>query len=112
MLTNSPDRLATMGVKPEDVEPELKAIYAEVKDKGPGGHILTGPIYVEGAEIGDTLEVQIQSIKLAIPYAYTGFSPRGGLLPDDFPRAKTKIIPLDEKRMVAKFGEGIEIPLK
>ena len=40
LLTNSPDRLAAAGVKPEEIEAELKAIYAEVKDKGPGGHIL------------------------------------------------------------------------
>src|SRR5215831_20440509 len=63
MLTNSPDRLASAGVKPEEIEKELKAIYAEVKDKGPGGHILTGPIFVEGAEPGDTLEVRIVNIK-------------------------------------------------
>ncbi len=70
MLTNSPERLAAAGVKAEDIEPELKAIYAEVKDKGPGGHILTGPIFVEGAEPGDTLEVRILGIKYSIPYAY------------------------------------------
>ena len=44
MLTNSPDRLAAAGVAADEIEPELRAIYAEVKDKGPGGHILTGPI--------------------------------------------------------------------
>ena len=27
--------------------------------RGPGGHILTGPVYVEGAEPGDVLEVKI-----------------------------------------------------
>ena len=52
LTTSSPTSLANLGVKPEDIEPELKAIYAEVKDKGPGGHILTGPIYIEGAEPG------------------------------------------------------------
>src|SRR5260370_22377492 len=55
MITNNPDRLMAAGVKLEQVEAELKAITAEVKDKGPGGHILTGPIFVEGAEPGDTL---------------------------------------------------------
>ena len=66
LTTCSPTSLANAGVKPEDIEPELKAIYAEVKDKGPGGHILTGPIYIEGAEPGDALEVRIQKIQLAI----------------------------------------------
>ena len=113
MLTNSPERLAAAGVKAEDIEAELKAIYAEVKDKGPGGHILTGPIFVEGAEPGDTLEVRILSIKYSIPYATTvsGLS-SGVLTAEDFPQGATKIIPLDTKRNVAKFSDRIEIPLR
>ena len=106
MLTNSPERLAAAGVKAEDIEAELKAIYAEVKDKGPGGHILTGPIFVEGAEPGDTLEVRILNIKYSIPYAYNSFSPRSGVLTaEDFPKGAMKIIPLDTKRGVAKFSD-------
>ena len=113
MLTNSPDRLAAAGVKAEEIEAELKAIYAEVKDKGPGGHILTGPVFVEGAAPGDTLEVRIVNIKYSIPYAYNSFSPRSGVLtPEDFPTGSTKIIPLDTKRNVAKFSGNIEIPLR
>ena len=90
----------------------LRDIYRDVTDKGPGGHILTGPIYVENAEPGDTLEVRIQSIRLAIPYAYNAFRPGAGFLPDEFPYARIKIIPLDRDRMVARFSEKIEIPLK
>jgi len=113
MLTNSPERLAAAGVKDADIEPELKAIYAEVKDKGPGGHILTGPIFIEGAEPGDTLEVRILSIKYGIPYAYNSFSPRSGVLtPEDFPKGSMKIIPFDTQRNVAKFSDRIEIPLR
>jgi acetamidase/formamidase len=112
LVTNSPTGLEFAGVPPAQVEQALRDIYKEVTNRGPGGHILTGPIYVEGADRGDTLEVRIESIKLALPYAYNGFSPRGGFLPEDFPRRKTKIIPLDEKRMVARFAEGIEIPLR
>ena len=102
MLTNSPDRLISAGVKSEQVEPELKSIYAEVKDKGPGGHILTGPIFIEGAEPGDALEVRIQKIQYSIPYAYNSFSPRSGVLgPEDFEKGSMKIIPLDRERGVA-----------
>src|SRR3954454_24614596 len=96
MLTNSPDRLAGAGVADDKIEPALKAIYAEVKDKGPGGHILTGPIYLEGAEPGDTLEVRIRKIRISTPYATNGFSPQRGVLPaTDFQRGRTKLIPLD-----------------
>src|SRR5207245_6092434 len=111
LITSSPERLEKAGVPPEQVEQSLRDIYDQVKDKGPGGHILTGPIYIEGAEIGDVLEVKILAAKLAIPYAYNGFGPGRGFLPEDYPYPKMKIIPLDEKRMIARFAPGIEIPL-
>lgn len=110
-ITSSPTRLEQVGVKPSDVQSSLRAIYDSVKVRGPGGHILTGPIYVEGADSGDVLEVRIESIDLAIPYAYNGFGPRRGFLPEDYEHAKTKIIPLDREHMTAEFGPGITIPL-
>ncbi len=112
VLTSSPRRLEGAGVPPDQVEPSLRAIYKEVTDKGPGGHILTGPVYIEGAEPGDTLEVRIQSIRLAIPYAYNGFRPGSGFLPDEFPYSRMKIVPLDRDRMIARFSDRIEIPLR
>src|SRR3954453_12253667 len=113
LTTSSPTSLANNGVKPGDIQQELKTIYAEVKDKGPGGHILTGPIYVEGAEPGDTLEVRIQNIRIAVPYATNGFSPQRGVLPaTDFQRGRTKLIALDLQRNVARFAPDIEIPLR
>jgi acetamidase/formamidase len=111
LITSSPKRLEDAGVPPDQVEQSLRDITDQVKDKGPGGHILTGPVYIEGAEIGDVLEVKILAAKLAIPYAYNGFGPGRGFLPEDYPYPKMKIIPLDEKRMMAKFAPGIEIPL-
>jgi acetamidase/formamidase len=112
LITNSPEGLERALLPADQVEQALRDVFKEVTDKGPGGHILTGPIYVEGAEPGDTLEVRIRKINLALPYSYNAFSPRGGLLPEDFPRARTKIIPLDQKRMVARFAEGMEVPLR
>src|SRR5262249_46571327 len=112
LITSSPERLEAAGTPPDQIEQSLRDITREVKDKGPGGHILTGPIYVEGAEPGDVLEVRIKGIKLAIPYAYNAFGPGRGFLPDDFPYARMKIIPLDESRMIARFSDNIEIPLQ
>ncbi|HEV2388047.1 MAG TPA: acetamidase/formamidase family protein [Candidatus Acidoferrales bacterium] len=111
LITSSPTALEGAGVAPGAVEQSLRDIYDQVKDRGPGGHILTGPVYVEGAEPGDVLEVRIQSIRLAIPYAYNAFGPGRGFLPDDFPYSRMKIIPLDSQRMVAHFAPGIDIPL-
>jgi acetamidase/formamidase len=111
LLTSSPKALANASVPADQIEQSLRDIFDQVKDRGPGGHILTGPVYVEGAEPGDVLEVRIKAIQLAIPYAYNGFGPGRGFLPDDYPYGKMKIIPLDKERMVAHFAEGIEIPL-
>lgn len=111
LLTNSPTGLEKAGLPPEQVQQNLRDIYKEVTEKGPGGHILNGPVYIEEAEPGDTLEVRIQRIDLAIPYAYNAFGINRGFLPEDFPYRKMRIIPLDRDRMVAKFAPGIEIPL-
>lgn len=111
LITSTPTRLEGAGVRPDQIEPALRDIVSTVTNKGPGGHILTGPIFIEGAEPGDVLEVRIKSIRLAIPYAYTAFGPGRGFLPEDFPTSKMKIIPLDNKRMIGRFSDGIEIPL-
>src|SRR6185437_12290069 len=98
---------------PADVEKSLRAVFDGVpqSERGPGGHILTGPIAVEGAEPGDTLEVRILKIDLAIPYAYNGFRYGVGFLTDDFPYSKIKIVPLDREHMVGHFAPGIDVPL-
>ena len=113
LLTNSPTGLEKAGVAPADVQQSLRAVYDGVpqSDRGPGGHILTGPIAVAGAEPGDTLEVRILKIDLAIPYAYNGFRYGVGFLTDDFPYSRVKIVPLDGQRMVGHFGPGIDVPL-
>ena len=112
LLTNSPTGLQRAGVPPEKIQESLKSIVAEVTGdrRGPGGHILTGPVYVEGAEPGDGLEVNVLSIDLAIDYGYNGCS--GFLRENCDPAARTKIIPLDKKTMTAAFAPGIVIPLR
>jgi len=111
LLTNSPTGLEKAGVAPADVEQALRDVFAQVTDKGPGGHILNGPVYIEDAEPGDTLEIRIKKIDLAIPYAYNGFRYGAGLLTDDFPYSRIKIIPLDKKHMTAQFAPDVTIPL-
>src|SRR3954447_23666102 len=82
LLTNTPAGLTKAGVPDAKIQASLKSVVTEVTGdrKGPGGHILTGPVYVEGAEPGDVLEVKILSIDLALDYGYNGCS---GYLPDN-----------------------------
>ena len=74
LLTSTPDRLEKAGVPASEIQPSLRAIVEQVKDRGPGGHILTGPVFVNGAEPGDALEVKVLSIDLPIAYGYNGCS--------------------------------------
>jgi acetamidase/formamidase len=111
LLTNSPNGLQNAGVPPEKIQKSLRDVVAEVtgERRGPGGHILTGPVYVEGAEPGDTLEVKILAADLAIDYGYNGCS---GFVPANCDRSvKSKIIPLDKATMTGEFMPGIIIPL-
>ena len=111
LLTNTPAGLAKGGVPDNKIQASLKAIVDEVTGdrKGPGGHILTGPVYVEGAEPGDVLEVKILSILLPIDYGYNGCK---GFLPENCePDTPIKILNLDRSRMTAEFAPGIVLPL-
>ena len=108
-VSGNAKRLEAGGAK--GVPQSLYDINEKVTDRGPGGHILTGPVFIEGALPGDTLEVRIQKITLDVPFAYNAFRPGSGFLPDDFPYSRTKVIPLDRERMVAQFAPGVEVPL-
>ncbi|MEO7963012.1 MAG: acetamidase/formamidase family protein [Gemmatimonadaceae bacterium] len=110
LLTNTPSRLEAAGVAPADVEQSLRDVVSKVTDRGPGGHILTGPVYVEGADSGDVLEVKILSVDLPLKYGYNGCS---GFMREFCERSGgTRIIPIDRAKMIGHFGDGIDIPLK
>ena len=111
MLTNSPAGLERMGVKPEEIPQYLRDIVTQVTGdaRGPGGHILTGPIYVTGADSGDVLEVRIQSIALPIAYGYNGCS---GFIRELCEERGSRLILLDRERMTAEVAPGIVVPLR
>ncbi len=112
LLTNNPTGLQRAGVPDDKIQPSLKAIVAEVTGdrRGPGGHILTGPVYVEGAEPGDVLEVRVLSIDLPLDYGYNGCN---GFLPENCDRAvPSRIMPLDRRAMTSVYAPGIVIPLR
>ena len=104
-------RLEEEGVAAADIPAYNQPIFDQVKDKGPGGHILTGPVEIAEARPGDVLEVQILKIDIDAPFACNGFGVGRGFLPNDFPYGRRKIIPLDREKMIGHFGPGIDIPL-
>lgn len=92
------------------IPPELLAIHKEVTP-GPGPHILTGPVFVEGAEPGDVLEVQIEAVTCRQDWGHNIFRPLAGTLPYDFPETHATLISLDRERMLGKLPWGLEVPL-
>jgi acetamidase/formamidase len=110
LLTSTPTALEKAGVPASEIQPSLRAIVEQVKDRGPGGHILTGPVFVKGAEPGDALEVKVLSIDLPIDYGYNGCS--GFIRSNCIPGRGITILRLDRKNMTAEFLPGIVIPLR
>ena len=87
------------------VPPELKAILAA----NPGtraGHIVTGPIAVDGAMPGDMLEVQIEKIVAGANWGYNLIRPLVGTLPEDFNDTTLMHIPVDQERLVCYATVG------
>src|SRR5882724_9548966 len=111
-MIDTPEALERAGVAASQIDAASREIHREIKDRGPGPHVLTGPIFIEGAEPGDTLEVHFESIRLGLPYAVNLFLPGLGVLPEDFPYSHRKLVPLNEKRMVALFAPGVGIPVR
>lgn len=79
-----------------------------------GPHLLTGPIYVRGAEPGDVLEVELIAIKPSLPVGFNAIRTGWGALPQQFYQPTLRFIPLDLDNNLAEFpvGSGIKIPLK
>jgi acetamidase/formamidase len=103
---------AAYGIAAEDVLADATAVFSQVKrPKGASVHILTGPIYVNGAEPGDTLEVRVLDIKFRVPYGINNTGPGKGVLPNLLKTQSVKLIRLDLERRVALFSDDIEIPL-
>lgn len=98
-------------VPAEWIPEELRLIHAEVKDRGPGVHVLTGPIRVIGAEPGDTLVVQIKRVDIDAPYGFNYIGPASGLFYHEFDEPDVEIITFDETRQFAEMGR-IKLPVR
>ena len=103
-VSGNPERLEQAGWPADQIPSALRTIYKEIPQdqRGPGGHLLTGPVAIEGAEPGDVLEVRIREIRMDVPFAYNTFRKGSGFLPDEFEGTRTKIIPLDRERKIGR----------
>jgi acetamidase/formamidase len=100
------------GVVPPSAVPQYQRdIYGEVKDRGPGPHVLTGPIEVRGAMPGDVLEVRILEVELALDWGYNRQRPYTGALPDEFTALWNRIIPINRQAKTAEVAKGVVVPV-
>jgi acetamidase/formamidase len=107
-VSGGPDALPPAGFH---VPPELHDIHARSVRHGPG-HILTGPVFVEDAEPGDTLEVRVLDVRLRQDWGYNAIRPLAGTLPDDFDTTTRLLnLPLDLAAMTARMPWGLDLPL-
>ena len=93
--------------------------------EGRSGHVITGPVYVEGAEPGDVLEIEILSIETRVSWGINNTSARGGVFSMDYPGARPDDPALDippgtrhvirtgdvDGREVAFLSDDIHVPL-
>ena len=89
---------------------EIKKLRTDHPGRGP--HTLTGPIFVNGAEPGDVLKIQLNKI---VPRAYaTNFNVPGmfGQFPDKYPDGQVRYMYLDLEKMETEFLPGVFVPLK
>ena len=96
------------GIPAEEMSESYRRVYSEVTDRGPGPHILVGPVYINGAEPGDVLEVRILSVDLAYTFGYSRLSSRGGALPGEFQRWE-RVLRMDLDKKISEVAEGVVI---
>lgn len=109
------------GIDEKDILKDQMSVKSQVKKTGPGPHVITGPIYIEGAQPGDVLEIKTLKIDYRSPYGVISNRHSKGSLPGEYPENDapiyTKVIPINIKREIGIFRPSngrpnIEIPLK
>ena len=120
--------LTAMGVPREEILQDVLDFWASREGRerqGRSGHVITGPIYIEGAEPGDILEVQILELEPRVPWGINNTSSTGGVFSADYPGARPDDPLLDippgtrhlirtgevDGRQIAFFAPNIEVPL-
>lgn len=121
LTVNSGDTVAieTLRHSMDEIKPGVsmdEIVKLRLANPGGGPHSVTGPIYVNGAEPGDTLEIRIKKIVIK----EDGFNfnlpgkqfPTVGLLASEFPEGHVQYFKLDPKTMTTEFKPGIILKLK
>jgi len=94
---------------------DIREIIESDVPRGPGPHILTGPIAVQGAQVGDVLSIDVLDIRFGAPYGLNLMRPGKGLFPDALdPSVEVDkvAIPIDSEQRTGRVPPGIDIALR
>lgn len=109
------------GIDEADILPDQLAVKEQIERTAPGPHVITGPIYIEGAEPGDVLEIKTVGIDYRVPYGVISNRHGKGALPEEYPVNNadiyTKVIPLNTEQNTGIFRPengrpNIDLPLE
>lgn len=82
------------GVDPDQVLTDAVVLAASDHPRDPrvdGPHVVTGPIFVTGAEPGDLLKLTVLSTALRVPYGVISNRHGRGALPGEYPRGAAAV---------------------
>ena len=111
MVAGGLQRLRLAGATEAEIPESLKAVEKAITERGPGAHPMTGPIFVDGAMPGDTLEVRIISIDFLHNFGVNAFAPGGGVLPSNYPYAQLKLFRWQPGATTVEFAPGINLKM-
>jgi acetamidase/formamidase len=111
MVAGGLQRLRLAGASEAEIPESLKRVELAVTERGPGAHPMSGPIFVDGAEPGDTLEVRILAIEFLHLFGVVAFNPGGGVIPDEFPYAYFRLLRWQAGATHVQFGPNVLLPL-
>ena len=109
------------GIHEDAILEDQLLVKANVEKTGPGPHVITGPIYIEGAEPGDVLEIRTLNIDYRASYGVISNRHSKGALPGEYPENEapiySKVIPLNREKGIGIFRPSngrpnVDIPLK
>ena len=119
--------LTGMGIPREQITQDVLDFWTsrEGRDReGRSAHVITGPIYVESAEPGDMLEIEILEIETRVDWGANNTGPRGGVFSTSYPGFEEGDPSLDitdarhiirtgelDGQGLAFFSEDIQVPL-
>jgi len=108
--TGNPRWFENAGVPPDQIPAELYAVYEDYDSDGRGDHTLNGPIYVNGAEPGDVLEIRILSVDVRLSIAGQGI--RSQFFPGEIDANVSRVHWIDLENRTVEFAPGVVVPIK